>query len=160
MSIAILPVSMDSRNFTGVTSMYTYILSKSLSDLFDTDYFENEMVSDQKLQEKPKDLSLSIHKPNPVARERMLNNNPMHDPKIVAKVSNSLKGNPAHNKIHKMFLFICQECNKQEHKRDTAHNRAPKFCSKSCAAANYNRTSRDYSVIRGPRKSNLTSSRC
>ena len=153
--------------------MYTYTLSKNLSDLFDTEYFENEIVSDQKLQEKPKDLSSSIHKPNPVAKERMLSNNPMHDPKIVQKrkktaierfggefaVRNSfLPGCIPHNKIEKMFLFICQECNKQEHKRDTAHNRAPKFCSKSCAAANYNRTSRDYSVIKGPRKSNLASS--
>lgn len=73
------------------------------------------------------------------SREIMLTNNPMKNPKVVEKVAAKNRGKVPSNKIQQTYTKICKECEREEIKPDTAHNRLNIFCGKSCAASWSNR---------------------
>lgn len=161
--------------------MSTYNISRNLCKILNTEFDPTYFPSDQELLKpldksemkrkhlivtgwkhseetkkilREKKLGKPAHnkgKPNPEQSHRMLSNNPMHNPEVRIKSSLSRKGKPAHNKIHSTFEFKCQQCNKTEIRRDTAHNKT-KFCSKSCAAS--------YSNLNRHRLSQFTNPRC
>ena len=82
----------------------------------------------------------NIGLPNEVARERFLNNNPMHNPAIAEKVGLSLHGKPSWNKGKGrivMVELICQECHSTFLTKSNYLSR--KYCGKSCAASVSNR---------------------
>lgn len=78
-------------------------------------------------------------KPNPKQKELFLTNNPMKNPEIAQKVRSANLGKEANNKIKATYIKTCKNCNKEEIKFDTVHNRLNVFCGKSCAASWSNR---------------------
>lgn len=88
-------------------------------------------------------------KPNPIAKERMLNSNPMKDPDVVKKVMETkrakgpqhpsphsfLPGCVAYNRIEATYTFQCEQCGCDVTQRDTKKNRKDRsrFCGKGCA---------------------------
>jgi hypothetical protein len=83
--------------------------------------------------------------PNPAQRERMLQDNPMKNPKIAAKVAAKLVGKPSPFKTQKTFNWTCSWCKTEHTSLDNSDNRSKKqdkvFCNKSCAAS-YSNTHR------------------
>lgn len=71
---------------------------------------------------------------NPDASKRMIERNPMKNPKVAAKVTAKNKGRISSNKILKVFIWSCMQCKKTEERRDTVKNHRKEFCNKSCAA--------------------------
>jgi len=150
--------------------MSTYNISRNLCEILNTEFDPTHLPSDQDLMKHPDEseirrkplvvtgwnhseetkrilseqkLGKPAHnkgKPNPEQSKRMLLNNPMHDPEVRIKNGLSRKGISPHNKISSTFEFQCQQCDKKEIRRDTAHNKQ-RFCSKSCAVtySNLNR---------------------
>lgn len=147
--------------------MNTYKFSRSVANALNITFNPNLDVSDQELQ---KTLEISEHSsvpapqssetrkaiseacmgrippnkgiPNPVARERMIKNNPMFNIYSVRKMAQSKMGKEPSNKIKSTFDWDCKWCNKSHTDCDTVKKRkAANFCGKSCAAS-YSNTHR------------------
>lgn len=75
-------------------------------------------------------------KPNPEARRRMREHNPMHNPDVSQKVAQKLRGRISHNRKPKIDL-VCEECRDIFSVKNKERDR--KYCGKSCAAKVRNR---------------------
>lgn len=80
-------------------------------------------------------------KPNLVAKERMLTNNPMKNPEVAKRVAKvrAENGWVPHNKITETFIHKCVECGREEEQIAHKNNMSKRFCGKSCAASFSNR---------------------
>lgn len=92
-------------------------------------------------------------KPNDIAKKRMLENNPMKNPEIAKKVSNSLKESYKHRK-HPLYIeetrtFNCLSCGKEHTVKNFRKNKTRRFCDRSCQATftNKNRRGIKYHAI-------------
>lgn len=99
------------------------------------------MKDDQRRNDASKRMSLmrcgkpphNKGKSNPIARERMLKNNPMKDPIIAAKAALSKTG-ISRPIITDFYKWICLTCGISHETRNIVHNRGKKFCNRSCQA--------------------------
>lgn len=144
-------------------TIYSFNFSTHLSESLGISFDAKSELSDQSINQLPVDCStlkgykmpaefgLAISeackgrvannkgKPNPKQRDRLLQNNPMKNPEIAAKVSRSKKGISSPFKITSTFEWTCSWCSKNHLSYDNYDNKNKKrlkvFCDKSCAAS-------------------------
>lgn len=158
--------------------MNTYNFSKPLSEALNTPFFP---ISDQEIKESfllqeheivpgtlHPDICKAISeackgrpahnkgKPNPIAREYMLSNNPMKNPVIIIKQIETRrknhswvdhegmfkKGHKPNNYVDEIRTFSCETCGTQHTVRNIRDNKTRRFCNRSCQATFSNRNRR------------------
>lgn len=96
--------------------------------------------------------------PNPTQREKMLRDNPMKNPDIVAKAIETRKKNNSwiphsgcfkkgikpHNYVDEMKIFYCDTCGNRNIVRNVKGGKTRRFCNRSCQATFTNTNRRGF----------------